>query len=172
MQARIRVIWDLAVDVDKFRDEFVRFLELSVFAPMTLGHLPAAVGHAEGGRNRRGVQRSQGTGLSSGQAESRTRPGPAQMRIAVAGTGEFGVIDAWLTVAQPKPGFYPDDVLAVCNNVIGRLEGMIKRAEAEEPFQVDVEAVNPLIWAPPESYGTSSIIGKQCSPPQGRSCIT
>ncbi|SKQ34898.1 TIGR02391 family protein [Mycobacteroides abscessus subsp. massiliense] len=78
-------------------------------------------------------------------AESPICLGP-RVRIAVAGAGEFDVIDAWLTVTQPKPLFYPDDVLAVCNNVLGRLEEMIKRADAEQPFQVDVEAMNPLIW--------------------------
>lgn len=136
---------DLAADVDKFRDEFVSFLELCVFTPMTLapGLLPPV------------TRREDVTDEAYSEAKERVSraagrishlPGPARMRIAVAGAGEFDVIDAWLTVTQPKPLFYPDDVLAVCNNVVGRLEGMIKRAEAAEPFQADVEAMNPLIW--------------------------
>jgi len=48
---------DIAADVDKFRNEFVNFLELCVFTPMTLAGLVAA-GHCQRGRIRRGVRRS------------------------------------------------------------------------------------------------------------------
>lgn len=136
---------DLAADVDKFRDEFVSFLELCVFTPMTLapGLLPPVTPREDVSDEAYSEAKER---VSRAAGRIAHLPGPARMRIAVAGAGEFDVIDAWLTVTQPKPLFYPDDVLAVCNNVIGRLEGMIKRAEAEEPFQVDVEAMNPLIW--------------------------
>jgi hypothetical protein len=136
---------DLAADVDKFRDEFVSFLELCVFTPMTLapGLLPPVTPREDVADEAYSEAKER---VSRAAGRIAHLPGPARMRIAVAGAGEFDVIDAWLTVTQPKPLFYPDDVLAVCNNVIGRLEGMIKRAEAEEPFQVDVEAMNPLIW--------------------------
>ena len=135
----------LAIDVDMFRDEFVNFLELCVFTPMTLapGLLPP-VTRKEGVTEEAYSEAKERVSRAAGRIAN--LPAPARMRIAVVGVGEFDVIDAWLTVTQPKPLFYPDDVLAVCNGIIGRLEGMIKRAEAEEPLQVDVEAMNPLIW--------------------------
>ena len=136
---------DLAADVDKFRDEFVNFLKLCVFTPMTLapGLLPP-VTPREDVSDEDYAEAKERVSRAAGRIAH--LPGPARVRIAVAGAGDFDAIEAWLTVTQPKPLFYPDDVLAVCNNVIGRLEGMIKRAEAEQPFQVDVEAMNPLIW--------------------------
>jgi hypothetical protein len=136
---------ELAADVDKFRDEFVNFLELCVFTPMTLGAgLLPPVTRKEDVTEEAYSDAKERVSRAAGRIAH--LPAPARMRIAVAGVGEFDVIDAWLTVTQPKPLFYPDDVLAVCNGIIGRLEGMIKRAEAEEPLQVDVEAMNPLIW--------------------------
>ena len=51
-----------------------------------------------------------------------------------------------LPITQPKPLLEPDDVLAACSNAIGRLESMAEQAEAESPFQADVEAMHPLVW--------------------------
>jgi uncharacterized protein (TIGR02391 family) len=73
-------------------------------------------------------------------------PPGAQVMVAIAGRGTVDPFTAWITITQPRPLLEPDDVLSACSNAIGRLDGMAEQAEAESPFQVDVEAMNPLVW--------------------------
>lgn len=68
------------------------------------------------------------------------------MFVAVQGAGRIDPIAAWQTITQPKPVLEPADVLGACEQIRGRLEAMIRRAEAEAPPVIGAAAMHPLIW--------------------------
>jgi uncharacterized protein (TIGR02391 family) len=135
----------LAASVDKFRDEFASFLELCDFTPLGLGAgmLPAVMPQQDVPDDAIADAKER---VSRAAGRIADLPNGARVRIQIAGAGAFDVFDAWLTVTQPKPLFQPDDVLAACNNVIGRLEAMAEKAEYATPVRVDAEAMHPLVW--------------------------
>ncbi|WP_307786381.1 TIGR02391 family protein [Streptomyces clavuligerus] len=55
-------------------------------------------------------------------------------------------IAAWRTVSLPKPLLEPGDVLDSADQMLGRLEAMAWKAEAELPPTTGVEAMHPTIW--------------------------
>ncbi|MFG2919774.1 TIGR02391 family protein [Kitasatospora sp. NPDC048298] len=66
--------------------------------------------------------------------------------IMVAGAGAIDPIAAWQSMTQPKPVLEPDDVLGMCDQILGRLEALTLKAEIEAPPTVGVEAMHPLVW--------------------------
>lgn len=66
--------------------------------------------------------------------------------VRVQGVGDVDPIAAWHTIAQPKPLLEADDVLGACDQMLGRLEAMRLKAEAEAPPTIGAEAMHPLIW--------------------------
>lgn len=55
-------------------------------------------------------------------------------------------IASWATMINPKPLLEPSDVVESCDQMIGRLDGLIAQAEAEVPPEIGAEAMHPLIW--------------------------
>jgi hypothetical protein len=64
-------------------------------------------------------------------------------------------IAAWLTITQPKPLLEPDDVLAACDSTLGRIDGLILKAEAEAPPTIGAAAMHPLVWSARAGSGTT-----------------
>lgn len=52
----------------------------------------------------------------------------------------------WQTITRPKPLLEPSDILDSCEQAIGRLNGLILRAEAERPPTIGAEAMHPTVW--------------------------
>jgi len=135
----------LAIDVEAFRDELTALLELCSFTSPFLGRgiLPPVTVRDD-------VSDEQWVAAKGrvSQAAGRIADLPVGARVAVAvrGIGKVDPFTSWITITQPKPLLEPDDVLAACENAIGRLKAMAERAEMETPVQVDTEAMNPLVW--------------------------
>lgn len=55
-------------------------------------------------------------------------------------------IAAWATVTTPKPALEPQNIIDACNQMIGHLDDLIARAEAEAPPKVGVAGMHPLVW--------------------------
>jgi hypothetical protein len=68
------------------------------------------------------------------------------MFIVVQGAGRIDPIAAWQTITQPKPLLEPDDVIGACEQIRGRLEAMIRRADAIAPPTIGAAAMHPLVW--------------------------
>ncbi|WP_198047691.1 TIGR02391 family protein [Kutzneria sp. 744] len=66
--------------------------------------------------------------------------------IGVQGVGTIDPITAWQTITRPKPLLEASDVLDACDQALGRLEGMVVRAEAERPPAIGAEAMHPVMW--------------------------
>ncbi|MFF1643223.1 TIGR02391 family protein [Streptomyces sp. NPDC058246] len=69
------------------------------------------------------------------------------MYVGVVGFPEpVDPIAAWKTVITPKPLLEPSDVLDSAEQILGRLEALTDKAEAELPPTTGVEAMHPTIW--------------------------
>ncbi|MGW1092466.1 TIGR02391 family protein [Streptomyces sp. NPDC002596] len=55
-------------------------------------------------------------------------------------------IAAWRSITLPKPVLEPGDVLDAAEQILGRLEALADKAEAELPPTTGVEAMRPTIW--------------------------
>lgn len=66
--------------------------------------------------------------------------------IMVQGAGPIDPIAAWGTIAQPKPLLEVPNILDACNQMLGRLDAKIAKAEAEAPPTIGAEAMHPLVW--------------------------
>jgi hypothetical protein len=54
-----------------------------------------------------------------------------------------------------KPLLEPDDVLAACDSTLGRIDGLILKAEAEAPPTIGAAAMHPLVWSARAGSGTT-----------------
>jgi hypothetical protein len=66
--------------------------------------------------------------------------------IGVQGVGVVDPIAAWHTITGPKPVLEPPDILSACDLAIGRLDGLIRKAEAEAPPTIGAASMHPLVW--------------------------
>ncbi len=66
--------------------------------------------------------------------------------MMVEGPGKIDPIAAWQSMTQPKPVVEPDNVFEVCDQILGRLEAMALKAEAEATSTVGAEALHPTVW--------------------------
>jgi hypothetical protein len=66
--------------------------------------------------------------------------------IHVEGHGKIDPIAAWSSMTSPKPVLEADNVLEMCDQILGRLEAMALKAEAEAPTVHGVEHMHPLVW--------------------------
>ncbi|MFD5977762.1 TIGR02391 family protein [Streptomyces bacillaris] len=67
------------------------------------------------------------------------------MKISVEGR-RVDPVAAWRTITLPKPMLEPGDVLDAVEQMLGRLEAMTWKAEAELPPTTGVDAMHPTIW--------------------------
>ncbi len=65
--------------------------------------------------------------------------------INVAGIGRVDPIANWHSMTQPKPVLELADITAACEQMIGRLEGLIAKAEAERVPSLQPDSFHPLI---------------------------
>lgn len=141
----------LAQAVEDFHDALDQFLELHVRndsqgglgAALALGSAPAVFARndadlAEIARRRSKVSRAAGR---AADAVPLTR-----LMMVVQGWGEVNPILNWETITRPKPLLEAPDVLGVCDQAVGTLEGMILRVAAERPPSVGTEAMHPTVW--------------------------
>jgi uncharacterized protein (TIGR02391 family) len=130
--------------VEQFRSAFIEFLDLHVFnTQVARGILPAISPKEDADPaeiERLGSKVGRAAGLASNSAPL------TNMYIRVQGVGTVDPIAAWHTVTQPKPVLEPPNILAACDQAIGRLEAMAVEAEAERPPAVGVEGLHPSVW--------------------------
>lgn len=133
--------------VTEFKEAFKAFMELHTEtkdASFGRGLLPAAVA-------REGVSLDEIQTVTDRVARAAGRasaaPGLTRMYIGIASFPEpLDPIAAWKTVITPKPLLEPGDVLDAAEQILGRLEAMTDKAEAELPPTTGVEAMHPTIW--------------------------
>ncbi|MFI2031934.1 TIGR02391 family protein [Streptomyces buecherae] len=133
--------------VTEFQYAFKAFMELHTEtkdAGFGRGILPAAV--ARDGVSPEELQAAADrVARAAGRASA--APGLTQMHINVQGLPRpVDPIAAWKTVITPKPLLEPSDVLDSAEQILGRLEAMTDKAEAELPPTTGVEAMHPTIW--------------------------
>lgn len=134
----------LAEAVTAFREELVAFLEMHVANTfMARGLAPAVLPRDDADPVAIAAQRSR---VARAAGRTGGAVGLTQMYIAVQGRGLIDPIAAWENMTQPKPLLEPTDVLGACDQMLGRLEGMIVKAEAQRPPTIGAEAMHPLIW--------------------------
>jgi uncharacterized protein (TIGR02391 family) len=137
----------IAAAVSEFKDAFKAFMELHTEtrdAGFGRGLLPAAV--ARSGVPPEELQTATDrVARAAGRASAAT--GLTRMYIGVTGFPEpVDPIAAWRTVTTPKPLLEPGDVLDSAEQILGRLEALTDKAEAELPPTTGVEAMHPTIW--------------------------
>ncbi|WJV51894.1 TIGR02391 family protein [Streptomyces flavofungini] len=133
--------------VTEFQYAFKAFMELHTEtkdAGFGRGILPAAV--ARDGVSPEKLQAAADrVARAAGRASA--APGLTQMYIGVNGFPKpVDPIAAWKSVITPKPLLEPSDVLDSAEQILGRLEAMTDKAEAELPPTTGVEAMHPTIW--------------------------
>jgi hypothetical protein len=136
---------DLAAKVTDFRNELAALLELCVFTSPFIGAglLPPVTVREDVSDDDWVAAKGR---VSQAAGRVADLPQGARMMVTVAGFGNVDPFTAWITITQPKPLLMPDDVLAACENAIGRLESMAERAEFEAPVHVNTESMHPLVW--------------------------
>lgn len=137
---------ELAGHVAEFRAAFVSFLEL---------HTPTYMGPGRGmvppvmpldGTDEAELEARRAR-VSTAAGRARRAPLLTGVRFGVQGVGSaVDPIAAWNTVTQPKPLLEPDNIIDACDQMIGSLEDLAARAEAEAPPTVDVAQMHPAVW--------------------------
>lgn len=137
----------IAQAVAEFKEALVAFLDLHVETaddPLGRGIIPAVVPRQEVSKQalREATDR---VARAAGRASDAS--GLTQMYIGVSTVSQpIDVIRAWHTITQPKPLLEPGDILDSAEQMVGRLEALADKAEAELPPTTGVEAMHPIIW--------------------------
>jgi uncharacterized protein (TIGR02391 family) len=137
---------DLAGHVAEFRDAFRSFLELHTptYTGPGRGMVPPVTPREDTDADELEDRR---TRVSTAAGRARRAPSLTGVRFGVQGVnGAVDPIAAWNTVTQPKPAFEPANIIDACDQMIGALEGLADRAEAELPPTVDVAQLHPAVW--------------------------
>lgn len=137
---------DLAGHVAEFRAAFVSFLEL---------HTPTYTGPGRGmwppvspldGTDEVELE-TRRRRVSTAAGRARQAPSLTGVQFGVQGVGAaVDPVAAWNTVTQPKPILEPANIIDACDQMIGSLEDLAVRAEAEAPPTVDVAQMHPAVW--------------------------
>ncbi|MFD8915982.1 TIGR02391 family protein [Streptomyces sp. NPDC059575] len=133
--------------VTEFKEAFTAFMELHIEtkdAGFGRGLLPAAVAQ-EGVLPE--VLQAAADRVARAAGRASAAPGLTRMYVGVVGIPEpVDPIAAWKTIVTPKPLLEPSDVLDSVEQILGRLEALTDKAEAELPPTTGVEAMHPTIW--------------------------
>ncbi|WP_455362651.1 TIGR02391 family protein [Streptomyces sp. SYSU K21746] len=133
--------------VAEFKDALEAFLLLHVEtteAPFGRGIIPAVTPKADVSKEE---LRAASDRVARAAGRASAAPGLTQMYIGVSTFSQpVDPIAAWRSIATPKPLLEPGDVLDAAEQILGRLEAMTLRAEAELPPTTGVEAMHPTIW--------------------------
>lgn len=143
--------------VAEFRDALNAFLELHVvndwMAPAVLL------------RNDADPERLRELRAKVSRAAGRAVAAPALTYIEVRGAGRVDPIAAWETITMPKPLLKANNVLDASEQMLGRLEGLILRAEAEAPPRSARWRCTPSCGVPPVASGGTSTTGRRSLQP-------
>jgi hypothetical protein len=135
----------IAEAVTEFRDAVTELLELYVPFGQFVGRgIAPPVVPREGADESEIERRKAKVTRAAGRAAA--APSLTHYYIGVAGVGEVDPVAAWMTITQPNPLLEPDDVLGACNAILGRLESLLLKAEAEAPPTIGAAAMHPLVW--------------------------
>lgn len=134
----------VADSVVEFKEAFQHFMTLHVFNDSFSRGIAPAVFVREGSNAAEIEGAREAVDLAAGRSTAAT--GLTNCFIGVQGVGAVDPIAAWHTVTKPKPVLEPDDILSACVQMIGRLDDLIKKAEAEAPPTIGAEAMHPIIW--------------------------
>jgi uncharacterized protein (TIGR02391 family) len=133
--------------VTEFKQALVAFLDLHVEtseSPIGRGVLPAVMPKADVSEEAL-KEAAERVARAAGRASA--APSLTRVYIRVSTFAEpVDPIAAWRTITLPKPVLEPGDVLDAAEQIIGRLEAMAIKAEAELPPTAGVEAMHPTIW--------------------------
>jgi hypothetical protein len=135
---------DVARSVAEFRDAFRRFMDLHVANDSLARGIAPAVFPRDGANPADIEQAAAEVDLASGRASAAA--GLTNCLIAVQGVGVIDPIAAWHSIRKPKPVLEAEDILSACTQILGRLEEMTRKAEAEAPPRIGAEAMHPLVW--------------------------
>lgn len=133
----------VAQAVTEFRTALEEFLKLHVENPVARGIAPAvlpidAADPAEVERLRAKVDLAAGRAMHAAPLTG--------VYVWVNGAGQIDAITAWQSMTRPKPLLESVDVLGSVDQMLGRLEALILKAEAEAPPKVGTAGMHPLIW--------------------------
>ncbi len=135
----------VASSVAEFRDAFQEFMKLHVFNESLARGVAPAVFPLEGVDAEKIAAAAAAVDEAAGRAAA--APGITGVRFNVQGAGVIDPIAAWHSITKPKPVLEPDEIESACNQMTtGRLEELIRKAQAEAPPQIGAEAMHPLIW--------------------------
>lgn len=131
--------------VSEFLEALERFLELHVpNLTMAPGTLPAVFPLDKADPEE--IKRRKATvDIAAGRAGAASSL--TGIFVTVQGIGNVDPITAWHTITQPKPVLEPDDIRSSSGLMIGRLQQLLVKAEAEAPPDIGAAAMHPLIWS-------------------------
>ena len=130
--------------VVEFQEALLRFLDLHTVNEDVARGMAPAVFPLEGSDPAEIKKAASAVDIAAGRASA--APGLTNCTINVQGVGVVDPIAAWRSITQPKPVLEPDDILSSCGQILGRLEHMALKAEAEAPPRVGAETMHPLVW--------------------------
>lgn len=130
--------------VIQFKEVLQEYLEAHVFNQFMARGIAPAILPREGSTDEQIARLATSVGQAAGRAAK--APSLTGCYYEVQGVGRVDPIAAWASMAQPKPILEPRNILDACDQMIGRLDGMILEAEAEAPPILGAEAMHPLIW--------------------------
>lgn len=83
-----------------------------------------------------------------GRAAGRASAAPelTNTYFGVQGAGLIDPIAAWHSITKPKPVLEPDDIESACSQLLGRLDGLLLKAEADAPPTIGAASMHPLVW--------------------------
>lgn len=136
----------VAERVRDFRDAFESLMELhtSTWRGPGLGLVPAVSAREDADETELQARRTR-----VAEAAGRARQAPRLTGVVYHVQGLPRPVDpiaAWATVTTPKPALEPENIIDACNQMIGHLDDLIARADAEAPPRVGVTGMHPLVW--------------------------
>lgn len=134
----------VAASVAEFKGAFEHFMTFHVFNEGFARGIAPAVFEREGSDAAEIEKAREAVDLAAGRSIAAT--GLTNCFIGVQGIGAVDPIAAWHTITKPKPVLEPDDIISACVQMIGRLDDLIKKADAEAPPSIGAEAMHPIIW--------------------------
>jgi uncharacterized protein (TIGR02391 family) len=134
----------LSAAVASFRAAFLHLMELYGDTYTGTGRgIPPAVSPNDDADPDELKSRAEKVAVASGRAASATAL--TNMYFSVNGRS-VDPITNWNTVTQPKSLLEPENIIDACDQMLGRLDDLIAKAEAEAPPEVGVTAMHPLVW--------------------------
>lgn len=135
----------IAEAVTEFRDALTGLLELYTdFGTLVARGIAPPVVPRDDADPAEIERRTARVARAAGRAAEAPRLTGVHFSVQAAGTVD--PIAAWQTVTEPKPLLEPANVFAACDQMLGRLDALALRAQAEAPPTVGVAGMHPLVW--------------------------